>query len=82
MRRGTLAHLLVLEPEKQMDLKIIDCKTKATKEFKSAVEQYDKPRETRVYTRKEFDEALTLAEAVMAHPLANKLVSEATEVES
>jgi hypothetical protein len=81
MRRGTLAHLLVLEPEKQIDLQIIDCKTKASKEFKSAVEQYDKPRDTKVYTRKEFDEALNLAESIMAHPLANKLVSEATEVE-
>lgn len=78
MRRGWLAHLLTLEPEKQVSLQIIDCQTRATKAYKEAVEEFG---EQTVFTRKEYDEALNLAEAVMSNPMANKLISEAARVE-
>tara|TARA_R110000824_G_scaffold241968_1_gene430723 strand:- start:2219 stop:2977 length:759 start_codon:yes stop_codon:yes gene_type:complete len=78
MRRGWLAHLLTLEPEKQLEILVIDVQTRANKQFKEAVAEHG---ENSVFTRKEYNEALNLAEAVMAHPLANKLISEATAVE-
>ena len=78
MRRGWLTHLLTLEPEKQVGLQVIDCKTRATKAYKEAVEEYG---DQKVFTRKEYDEALALAEAVMSNPMANKLISEANRVE-
>ena len=78
MRRGWLAHLLTLEPEKQLEILVIDVQTRANKQFKEAVAEHG---EQSVFTRKEYNEALNLAEAVMAHPLANKLISEATAVE-
>ena len=78
MRRGWLTHLLTLEPEKQVSLQIIDCQTRATKAYKEAVEEFG---DQKVFTRKEYDEAMNLAEAVMANPMANKLISEANRVE-
>ena len=78
MRRGWLTHLLTLEPEKQIGLQIIDCQTRATKAYKEAVAEFG---EQKVFTRKEYDEALNLAEAVMSNTMANKLISEANRVE-
>ncbi len=78
MRRGWLTHLLTLEPEKQIGLQIIDCQTRATKAYKEAVAEFG---EQKVFTRKEYDEALNLAEAVMSNTMANKLISQANRVE-
>ena len=78
MRKGWLTHLLTLEPEKQIALQIIDCQTRATKAYKEAVAEFG---EQKVFTRKEYDESLNLAEAVMANPMANKLITEAKSVE-
>ena len=76
MRRGKLTHELVLEPDKEV--LVIDVATRANKQFKEAVEQYG---EDGVFTRKEYNEAKNLAAAVMNHPLANKLINEATSKE-
>ena len=78
MRRGWLTHLLTLEPEKSEELLILEVATRANKQFKEAVEKYG---EDTVFTRKEYQEALRLAEAVRAHPLASKLINEATSKE-
>ena len=78
MRRGWLTHLLTLEPQKQIGLQVLDCKTRATKAYKEAVEEYG---DQKVFTRKEYDEALNLAEAIMTNPLANKLITESNRVE-
>ena len=78
MRRGWLTHLLTLEPEKQISLQVIDCQTRAAKAYKDAVAEFG---EDKVFTRKEYDEAMNLAEAVMSNPMANKLISEANRVE-
>tara|TARA_R100001443_G_scaffold98532_1_gene105554 strand:+ start:961 stop:1647 length:687 start_codon:yes stop_codon:yes gene_type:complete len=78
MRRGWLTHLLTLEPEKQIGLQIIDCQTRATKAYKEAVAEFG---DQKVFTRKEYDEALNLAEAVMSNAMANKLITEANRVE-
>ena len=50
MRRGWLTHLLTLEPEKQIGLQVLNCKTRATKAYKEAVEEYG---EQKVFTCKE-----------------------------
>jgi len=76
MRRGKLTHELVLEPEKET--LVIDVATRANKQFKEAVEQYG---EDGVFTRREYNEAKNLAAAIMNHPLANKLINEATSKE-
>jgi len=78
MRRGWLTHLLTLEPEKSEELLIVEVATRANKQFKEAVEKYG---EDTVFTRKEYQEALKLAEAVRAHPLASKLINEAASKE-
>jgi len=78
MRRGWLTHLLTLEPEKTEELLIVEVATRANKQFKEALEKYG---EDTVFTRKEYQEALKLAKAVHAHPLASKLINEATSLE-
>ena len=76
MRRGWLTHALTLEPDKEH--LVIDCKSRATKAFKEAVEEYGAEA---VFTRTEYKEAQKLADAVHAHPLARKLIEEATSLE-
>jgi hypothetical protein len=85
MQRGSLTHLLALEPHKQNEYKVVDCATRAAKAFKEAViEQTEKHGEKageKVCTSKEFLEATNLAEAIHANPLASKLIREAVQVE-
>ena len=78
MRRGWLTHLLTLEPEKQLELLVLDVQTRANKQFKEAVAEHGNQS---VFTRKEYNEALALAEGIHANPMANKLISEAVAVE-
>ena len=78
MKRGKLAHLLALEPEKENELHIIDVATRASKAFKTAVEEHG---EDIVFTSREHLEALNLAKQIHAHPLASKLIKEAVKVE-
>tara|TARA_R110000822_G_scaffold106754_8_gene235135 strand:+ start:231 stop:1004 length:774 start_codon:yes stop_codon:yes gene_type:complete len=80
MRRGWLAHLLTLEPEKISELTVLDVSTRANKLYKEAAAVHEKGAEG-VFTIKEVIEAQLLANAVKQHPLANKLISEAVEVE-
>lgn len=77
MRRGTLTHLMLLEPKEASKLVIVDAKTKSSKAWKEAVEQHGEL----AITRKEFDECQTLAFKALAHPLASKLINNATAVE-
>lgn len=84
MRRGWLTHLLTLEPEKSEELCILDVSTRANKLFKETVEKYREVEDVAsdvVFTKKEYLEAANLAEAVRAHPLASKLINEATSLE-
>jgi len=59
LRDGRLLHLAVLEPEKFENLNTVEVKSKNTKAYKAAVEEYGT-----VYTSKEIDTALALAEVI------------------
>jgi len=78
MRRGWLAHLLTLEPQKRLEIEILDVATRANKQFKAALEELG---ENGVFTRKEYNEALNLAERVLEHPLASELIRGAEKLE-
>ena len=80
MRRGWLTHLLTLEPNEISSLIVLDVSTRANKQYKEAVALHPKG-EQGVFTAKEVLEAQRLADAVSQHPLANKLIKEAVEVE-
>ena len=72
MRRGTLVHLLTLEPERRDDLVRVDASTRAAKAYKEAVQEFGAER---VYTGKELDEAQAIADAIYAHDTARELLS-------
>ena len=78
MRRGWLTHLLVLEPEKILELHVLDVATRANKLYKEAVAEHG---ERSVFTIKEVLEAQNLVLSISEHPLARKLIQEATSVE-
>lgn len=80
MRRGWLTHLLTLEPEKEKELTVLDVATRANRQYKEAVAVHEKG-DRGVFTAKEVLEAKVLADAVLEHPLANKLINEAVQVE-
>jgi hypothetical protein len=80
MRRGWLTHLLTLEPNEISSLIVLDVATRANKAYKEAVLMHPKG-EQGVFTAREILEAQNLALAVKEHPLANKLLSEAVELE-
>ena len=80
MRRGWLTHLITLEPDKLEDLQVLDVATRANKQYKEAVANH-KDGENGVFTAREILEAQSLAMAVREHPLARRLLEEATEVE-
>ncbi len=80
MRRGWLTHLLTLEPDKLSELVVLDVATRANKAYKEAALSHPKGDEG-VFTTREVQEAQKLADAVRAHPLAYKLISEAVELE-
>ena len=80
MRRGWLTHLITLEPDKLEDLQVLDVSTRANKQYKEAVANH-KDGENGVFTAREILEAQSLAMAVREHPLARRLLEEATEVE-
>lgn len=61
LRDGRLIHLAVLEEHRLKDLTIIDS-TKGSKAFKNAVEEFN---ETMVYTTREMDKCIPLAENVI-----------------
>jgi hypothetical protein len=60
LRDGKLFHTLILEPNKIDDFTFIDCKTKAAKEYKLAVEEHQN-----VYTTNELRDAERLADAIL-----------------
>ena len=60
LRDGKLFHTLILEPNKINDFTFIDCKTKAAKEYKLAVEE-----KQNVYTTSELRDAERLADAIL-----------------
>ncbi len=80
MRRGWLTHLLTLEPENISELTVLDVSTRANKQYKEAAAVHPKGAEG-VFTTKEVHDAQLLATAVSEHPLANKLITEAVELE-
>ncbi len=67
LRDGKLFHTMILEPHKLNDLVIVDVATKAGKEYKLAKEQG-----LEVYTRKEYNDAERLTDALMKN---NEVVS-------
>ena len=60
LRDGKLFHTLILEPNKIDDFTFVDCKTKAAKEYKLAVEK-----KQNVYTTNELRDAERLADAIL-----------------
>jgi hypothetical protein len=67
LRDGKLFHTMILEPHKLNDLVIVDVATKAGKEYKLAKEQG-----LEVYTRKEYNDAERLTDALLKN---NEVVS-------
>jgi hypothetical protein len=67
LRDGKLFHTMILEPHKLNDLVIVDVATKAGKEYKLAKEQG-----LEVYTRKEYEDAERLTDALLKN---NEVVS-------
>ena len=80
MRRGWLTHLLTLEPDKISELTVLDVATRANKQYKEAVALHPDG-EQGVFTAKEVLDAQNLAISVSEHPLANKIIKEAVELE-
>jgi len=78
MRRGWLTHLLTLEPEKLSELVVLDVATRANKQYKEALIEHGKDK---VFTAREVLEAQNLVMSIFEHPLASKLIKEATSVE-
>ena len=78
MRRGWLTHLLVLEPEKILELHVLDVATRANKLYKEALTEHGADK---VFTTREVLEAQNLVMSIKEHPLARKLIQEATSVE-
>ena len=76
LRSGWLLHCAVLEPEKYDKLKFIPVKSKNTKAYKLAVEEYGQ-----VFTQTEKDETERLVDALLKNPQAISLLSDSqTEV--
>lgn len=70
MRRGTLVHRMILEPEKMHRMHIIDASTRANKAFKEAESEHGEY----ACLQKEFDEAEAIAAAVKRHSYANNTI--------
>lgn len=76
LRSGWLLHCAVLEPEKYSELKFIDVKSKNTKAYKLAVEEYGQ-----VFTATEREETERLVDALFKNPQAIELLSDSqTEI--
>jgi hypothetical protein len=67
--QGKLVHLAVLEPEKFQELNFVDVQSRNTKAFKEALSQ-----NSETYTRKEYNNAMYLAEAVANNKHATELL--------
>ena len=73
MRRGTLVHRMVLEPHEMAKVQVIDASTRSTKAFKQAEEQHGEW----AVLQKELDEAQAIADAVLQHKTAARLLERA-----
>ena len=70
LRDGKLFHTMILEPHKLNDLVIVDVATKAGKEYKLAKEQG-----LEVYTKKEYNDAERLVDAMLRNDKVVSLMS-------
>ena len=72
LRDGKLLHMAVLEPDKFEDLTVVDVKSKNTKAYKEAVEEYGT-----VYTTPEIETALALASSLHDNAKVEKILNNA-----
>lgn len=77
MRRGSLVHRMILEPETMGSLITIDASTRSTKAFKEAESIHGEA----AVLQKEMDEAAAIAEAVRNHKTASELLERASTKE-
>lgn len=77
MRRGTLVHRMVLEPDDISKMHVIDASTRSTKAFKEAERAHGEW----ACLQKEIDDAQAIADAVRSHKTASALLDKALNKE-
>jgi len=77
MRRGTLVHRILLQPEDMKQMQVIDSSTRSTKAFKEAEAVHGEW----ACLQKEVDEAEAIAAAVQSHETASNLLQRANHKE-